>query len=354
MEGGDEDDENTNLFYGRCCNVNDDRGNDIPLAQSLAKKADVVIFTAGTDLSTMNEGHDRTTLKLPGGQQKVLESIYEVNPNVILVLQSASSHDITWADEHVPAILSAWYAGQSQGEAIADVIYGDFNPSGKLTSTWYGKDEDLKGDIDDYDIRSRKLTYMYFDKEPLYPFGYGLSYTDFEYSNLEMSSSDINKGESVEISFDVTNVGEVDGAEVVQLYTHAQSEIERPNKELKGYERVELKAGETKTVTLTLNHDQLCYYNTTTKTFDVEEGVVDVMIGASSSDIRLRDKLNAGFAIVKTTYETDPNILTSISAVEADVEDNVIYSIDGLKLPLESIEDAAPGMYIVNGHKVVK
>lgn len=349
-------DENQRLFYARCCNVNDDRGNDIALAQSLAKKADVVIFTAGTDLSTMNEGHDRTTLKLPGGQQKVLEAIYEVNPNVILVLQSASSHDVTWANEHIPAILSAWYAGQAQGEAIADVIYGDFNPSGKLTSTWYGKDEDLKGNIDDYDIRSRKLTYMYFDKEPLYPFGYGLSYTSFDYSNLEISQSVIAKDETVTITFDVTNTGDMDGAEVVQLYTHANSKLDRPIKELKGYERVELKSGETKSVTMTLSHDQLSYFNTATKTFDVEEGVVDIMVGASSSDIRLSDKLNTRFAVVKTTYESIPqepsSSVDTVLTDEKAVTETAIYNINGMKLSAKSLENVSPGIYIVNGKKV--
>ncbi len=346
------EEEDTPLLYTRGCNINDKSGTDIELAKETAAKADVVIFTAGTDLNVMDEGHDRTTIALPGDQLSVLQAVYEVNPNVILLLESASSLDVSWAEEHVPAIMEAWYAGQAQGEAIASVIYGEFNPSGKLTSTWYKSDADL-GDITNYDIRSTKRTYMYYDKTPLYPFGYGLSYTNFEYSNLNLSTDILNKDEEVAVTFDVTNAGDKDGAEIVQLYTHARSEIERPIKELKGFERVELKAGETKTVTLHIRHDQLRYFNDQTHAFEVETGVVDVMVGASSADIRLSGKINTVGAKVLGTYE---DLTTGIDDVTARCGyDGVssIYRIDGIKVDDSHKDNLQKGIYIINGKKTL-
>lgn len=346
------EEDNLPLHYTRGCNVMDQQGTNIDLARETAAKVDVVIFTAGTNLQVMDEGHDRNSIALPGDQLKVLKAIYEANPNVILLLESASSLDVTWAQENVPAILEAWYGGQAQGEAIASVLYGEFNPSGKLTSTWYKSDAEL-GDITDYDIRSSKRTYMYYDKTPLYPFGYGLSYTDFEYSNLSLSTDNLGKDETLTVTFDVKNTGERDGAEVVQLYTHACSAIERPIKELKGFERVELKAGETKTVTLPLRHDQLRYFNPTTHTYDVENGNVDIMVGASSADIRLTDTIKTEGAQVLGTSES---ITTGIDGIHADRNAgvNTVYRLDGVKMAETDIDSIASGIYVVNGKKVRK
>ena len=340
------------LYYVRGCNVNDNKATEMELAKTWAAKADVVVMCLGTDLGTSDEGRDRKSLDLPGDQQKLLEAVYAVNPNMVLVMQTCSSMTINWADAHVPAILEAWYGGQAQGEAIADVLYGDYNPSGKLTSTWYGSVKDLPKNLMQYDIRKNHYTYMYYDKLPLYPFGHGLSYTTFEYDHLQLSQNKLDKDQSVTISFDVTNKGSRDGDEIVQLYTHAHSTIERPILELKDFARVSLKAGETKHVELTLRHDQLCYYNDQTNTFDVEEGAVDVMVGASSRDIRLRASLQASAAIVKDTYLNTTG--TDVQANSLSGDNKKVYNLQGLCVGTSFDTDTLPkGLLICGGKKMI-
>ena len=269
-----------------------------------------------------------------------------------MLLQTCSSVDVSWAEQNVPAIVEAWYGGQAQGKAIADVLYGDYNPGGKLTSTWYASQADLPSDMMQYDIRKAKYTYMYHDKTPLYPFGFGLSYTTFAYDNLAVSDKHLAAGDSVVITFDVTNTGERAGAEVVQLYTHAQSDIERPLKELKGFARVELEPGETKTVRLALRHEQLSYFNDQTNTFDVEEGTVDILIGGSSADIRLRDKVTTEAATVKTTYKSTTDGIANAVRNPALGGDKV-YTLQGTCVgTTDNIGALQAGIYIMNGDKV--
>ncbi len=292
------------LYYVQGCNMVDSKATDLETAKEFAAKADVVVLCMGTDLSTSDESNDRKSLDLPGDQQKLMEAVYSVNPNVVLVMQTCSSMTINWADKHLPAIVEAWYGGQAQGRAIADVLYGDYNPSGKLSSTWYAALSDLPKDLMQYDIRKNNYTYMYYDKQPLYPFGHGLSYTTYEYADLALSAEALGLGDVLTVSFDVTNTGNRAGDEVVQLYVHANSQIERPIKELKGFDRIHLEPGETKRVTLRLGHDQLTYYNTASHTYDVETGQVDILVGASSADIRLKGTIQAEAATVKHTYKS--------------------------------------------------
>lgn len=340
------------LYYYKGCAVTGSAETNIERAVEIAKKADVVVFAAGTNLEVSDESHDRTSIALPGDQQRLLEAIHAANPNVVLLLQTCSSVDVSWAEQNVPAIVEAWYGGQAQGKAIADVLYGDYNPGGKLTSTWYASQADLPSDMMQYDIRKAKYTYMYHDKTPLYPFGFGLSYTTFAYDNLAVSDKHLAAGDSVVITFDVTNTGERAGAEVVQLYTHAQSEIERPLKELKGFARVELDAGETKTVRLALRHDQLSYFNDQTNTFDVEEGTVDILIGASSADIRLRDKVTTEAATVKTTYKSTTDGIANAVRNPA-LGGNKVYTLQGTCVgTTDNIGALQAGIYIMNGDKV--
>lgn len=340
------------LYYYKGCAVTGSAETNIERAVEIAKKADVVVFAAGTNLEVSDESHDRTSIALPGDQQRLLEAIYAANPNVVLLLQTCSSVDVSWAEQNVPAIVEAWYGGQAQGKAIADVLYGDYNPGGKLTSTWYASQADLPSDMMQYDIRKAQYTYMYHDKTPLYPFGFGLSYTTFAYDNLAVSSKHMAAGDSVVITFDVTNTGKLAGAEVAQLYTHAQSDIERPLKELKGFARVELDAGETKTVRLALRHDQLSYFNDQTNTFDVEEGTVDILIGACSADIRLRDKVTTEAATVKTTYKsTTDGIANAVS--NPALRGDKVYTLQGTCVgTADNIGALQAGIYIMNGDKV--
>lgn len=208
-------------------------------AVNLAKISDVAIVVCGTDLTVATEDLDRSSITLPGVQEQLIQAIYHVNPKTIVVLVTGGSLAINWEQDSVPAILTAWYDGQAQGTAIADVLFGDHNPRGKLSTTWYKSLTDLPP-MDDYDIKNNR-TYMYFKGTPLYPFGYGLSYTDFAYSNLKLSSNNLNYGDSILISADITNTGKVAGDEIVQLYVHVvSSNILRPIKELNGFKSIHL------------------------------------------------------------------------------------------------------------------
>lgn len=343
------------LYYVRGCNVNDTKANDYATAREFAAKADVVVLCLGTDLETSDESRDRSNLNLPGGQQQLLQEVYSVNKNVVLVMQTCSSMTISWAQQNVPAIIEAWYGGQAQGKAIADVIYGDYNPSGKLTSTWYRSLAALPSGMQQYDIRKNHYTYMYHQQEPLYPFGYGLSYTTYEYSNLTLSKQHLAQGETLVVGFDVKNVGERDGDEIVQLYTHAQSQIERPLKELKGFDRISLKAGETRHVEIPLRHDQLSYYNPESNTFDVEQGTVDVMVGASSADIRLRATITTEGATVKGTYLHPLASGVYSSSANLMPQCKNVYDLQGHCVGTTDDYDQLPkGLLLTGNHKFVK
>lgn len=338
------------LYYVQGCNMTDSKATDLATAKKFAAKADIVIACLGTDLSISDESRDRGNLNLPGDQQKLLEAVYSVNPNVVLLLQTCSSMTINWAQANVPAIVEAWYGGQAQGKAIADVLYGDYNPSGKLTSTWYASLADLPADLMQYDIRKNNYTYMYYDKEPLYPFGYGLSYTTYAYSNLSISSHTLGEGEELTVSFDVTNTGQRDGDEIVQLYVHINSEIERPQKELKGFDRISLAAGETKRVEIPLRHDQLCYFNEASGTFDVEAGTVDILVGTSSVDIRLRGSITTSAATVKQTWRSLAQSVRPIQAV-CPLQAKQVYNLQGVCVGSTDEADTLPKGVLLTGNR---
>lgn len=346
------------LYYVKGCDVTGSVNLDIEAAKAVAQKADIVVMALGTNLEVSDESHDRSSLTLPGYQQKLMEEVYSVNPNVILVLETCSSMDITWAKQHVPAIIEAWYGGQAQGKAIADVLYGDYNPSGKLTSTWYANIADLPSNMMKYNIDEAKYTYMFYDKEPLYPFGYGLSYTSFSYSDLSISPSNIKQGEVATVSFKVKNTGKRQGVEIPQLYIHTNGKLGGQKMQLKGFDRIDLLPGEEKVVTLTLPYNQLAHFNSAegAKTFDVEKGSVDVMIGASSADIRLRGTLNAAeAATVEYTYQhADPTrIATTASGKE--VAGDHVYNTSGVEVGTTANFNHLPkGVYIMNGDKVIR
>ncbi len=293
------------ICYAKGCNIiGTIEQAELDKAIEFAEKADVAIVVCGTDLSVTDEGRDRTSLSLPGEQEQLIQSVYDANPNTVVVLVNAASLAVNWTQENVPAILTAWYDGQAQGTAIADVLFGDYDPGGKLTTTWYKSTTDLP-EMSDYDIKNNR-TYMYFLGPPLYPFGYGLSYTDFAYSNLVVSAGTLNPGDSISVSVDVENTGTVAGDEVVQLYVHAQSKLIRPKKELKGFKRITLQPAETKTVNFWLKHEDLRYYDETTRTFIVESEAVNIYVGSSSEDIRLQDQIFTTESTVAGTYRNDP------------------------------------------------
>ena len=259
-------------------------------AVDLARKSDVAVLCLGTDLRVEKEGHDRRDLNLPGAQEQLLEAVFAANPRTVLVLMNAGPLAVTWAQDHLPAILAAWYPGEAGGIAIARALFGEDNPGGHLPYTVYANLDGVPPQ-NEYDV-SKGYTYLYFKGLPLYAFGHGLSYTTFEYSNLKISAASVASTGQIEISFDLRNTGARAGAEVSQLYTHQeQSSVLQPIRSLRGFERVMLQPGESKRVRFVLPAAQLAFYDVRLKAFRVEPGIFDLMIGSSSDDIHLRDHL---------------------------------------------------------------
>ncbi len=263
-------------------------------ALEAAQKAEVTVMVLGLSPQVEGEempikvdgffGGDRLEITLPRAQEELLQKIHALGKPVVLVLMNGSALAINWAAEHIPAIVEAWYPGEAGGIALADVLFGDTNPGGRLPVTFYKSVDDLPP-FEDYRLEGH--TYRYFCGKPLFPFGYGLSYTTFAYDNLQMDRSQVKAGDEVAISVTITNTGSRTGDEVVQLYTcDVEAGVSRPVKELKGFKRLTLNPGEQKTVTFTLAVNQLGFYNHQLD-FVVEPGLIEVMVGSSSADIRL-------------------------------------------------------------------
>ncbi len=253
-----------------------------------AKSADVVIMVCGVDQSIDSEGHDRPDIKLTGVQHELIQACFKANPKTVLVISSNNTVAVNWEQENLPAIVSAVFAGQAQGTAIADVLFGNYNPGGKTCCTWYKSVDQLPA-FHNYDIMKGR-TYMYFEGRPLYPFGYGLSYTHFKFSDLGISKGTLAVGESIVISAVITNTGLYAGAEVVQIYVQAPaSPVKRPIKQLVGFQRVDLKAGESRNVEFTLPYTEqaLWYWQEKQRKFVLQEGMLKVLVGSSSADIHL-------------------------------------------------------------------
>ena len=239
---------------------------------------------------------DRTDIALPQAQEALLQKIHALGKPVVLVLMNGSAIAINWAAKNVPAILEAWYPGEAGGSAIADVLFGDYNPGGHLPVTFYKSVDDLPP-FEDYQLEGH--TYRYFRGEPLYPFGYGLSYTTFAYSNLTLNSPTAAPGDTIVIGVDVANTGDRSGDEVVQLYVKdVEASVPRPIKQLVGFQRVNLQAGEKKTITFEVAVNQLGFYNQDID-FVVEPGTIEMMVGSSSADLPLKTKLEITGEITK-------------------------------------------------------
>jgi beta-glucosidase len=252
--------------------------------KQLAKKSDVAIVVLGVNKTIEMEGRDRSTLDLPADQQQFIKEICKSNPRTIVVLIAGSSLAISWIQENVPAIINAWYPGEQGGNAIADVLFGDYNPAGRLPLTYYKSTGDLPA-FDDYEVFNGR-TYMYFSKKPLYPFGYGLSYTSFNYSNIRVDKPLIMKGDTVAVSVDIKNTGRFDGDEVVQLYLQQKvASVKMPERQLKAFKRITLNKGEIKTVSFVLCRKDLSYWNNENE-FVLDPGEFNVQVGAASDDIR--------------------------------------------------------------------
>jgi beta-glucosidase len=263
---------------------------DFEKAKEIAGKSDAVILVLGLSPGLSSEELDRESIELPEVQKELLKEVAKVNSNLIIVLINGGPVALTGI-EHIPsAIVEAWYTGQASGTAIADVLFGDVNPGGKLPETFYASTDQLPP-FADYNLINNPRTYMYFEKPVLYPFGHGLSYTKFEYSNLKLFSDKIGVDEKLEISFDIKNTGKYKGDEIAQVYVHdIEASVKVPIQQLKRFERITLTQGEKKTVNFTLPVSELSFYDIKTNDFIVEPGEFEIQIGNSSKDIRLREK----------------------------------------------------------------
>lgn len=280
------------LFRGGCGVTNDRDPVAFQDAVDIAKGADVVFLVCGVNSDVDGEGHDRTDIKLTGAQPDLIQAVYAANPNTVLVLNSNNSVSIEWEKQNIPAIVGAICAGQAQGTAIADVLFGDYNPGGKLPCTWY-KSIDQLPPSHDYDIHNGR-TYMYFADEALYPFGYGLSYTTFEIGGLHAASTSLGTGGTAKYSVQVKNTGKRTGAEVVQLYVvPPPSPVKRPLRQLAAFQRVELNPGKTKTVVFELPYSTQAfwYWDDGAKAFVCSAGEAHIEIGNSSANLPLTASL---------------------------------------------------------------
>ncbi len=277
------------------------KGEDLNQAESLARKSDVAIVVLGNDpmcghkvwagkcpSSEGKEGRDRDSLALEQSQEEIAKRVYAANSHTVLVLITGFPYAITWEQDHLPAILEMAPSSEEEGTALADVLFGNYNPAGRLTQTWPRSIDQLPPMMD-YDIRHGS-TYMYFRSKPLYAFGYGLSYTTFAYSNLKVSSSGSSGVKEFTVSVNVSNTGTRAGDEVVQMYVrYLQPKVSRPGEQLVGFQRISLKPGETKTVTFPLKSQSLAYWNEGSHTYRVEPGKIAILVGSSSDAIHLQE-----------------------------------------------------------------
>lgn len=290
-----------NVIFAEGYNDQEDKVDEkmVEEAVKAAKEAEVAVVFAGLPDAFESEGYDRTHMQMPKSQNHLIEEIVKVQPNVVVVLHNGSPVEMPWISK-VKGVLEAYLGGEAVGEAEYRILFGEVNPSGRLSETFPLKLEDNPsylyyiGEEDVVEYREGVFVgYRYYDKKKmdvLFPFGYGLSYTDFAYSNLKLDKKAMKDTEVLTVSVDVTNTGTMAGKEVVQLYVaDEESTVIRPVKELQGFEKVELAPGETKTVSMKLDARAFAYYNVQLGDFHVESGSFKIMIGRSCTDIKLED-----------------------------------------------------------------
>jgi beta-glucosidase len=278
------------------------RAVELKKAVDAARSADVAAVFVGTDHNVEMEGRDRKTLRLTGNQEELIKAVVEVNPRTVVFFMNAGPVSSPWVDANVPAVLQGFWQGDMGGLAIAEILFGRSNPAARLPCTIYASDEQVPPQ-DVYDI-SKGYTYMFVKRKPLYPFGHGLSYTDFEYSNLRLSDRTVTQQGSVEVRVDVKNTGKMAGDEVVQVYFHdLEASVLRASRKLCAFRRISLKPGETQTIRFELPAETFAFYHVAQDRFVVEPGVIEIMVGASSEDIRLRGEVNVGDVAVQESQE---------------------------------------------------
>ncbi|MGE7859533.1 glycoside hydrolase family 3 C-terminal domain-containing protein [Bacillus mobilis] len=295
--------EKTNILFAQGYDLASDDvdENMINEAKKVAESADTAVLFVGLPDRYESEGFDRKHLQMPKNHVQLIEAIAEVQNNIVIVLSNGAPIEMPWIGK-VKGILEGYLGGQALGGAIADILFGDANPSGKLAETFPKVLSDnpsylnFPGEGDKVEYKEGVFVgYRYYDKkniEPLLPFGFGLSYTNFEYSNLSIDKKEIKDTDTVSVRVNVKNIGSIAGKEIVQLYIKdVESSMIRPEKELKGFEKVELQPGEEKTVSFTLNKRSFAYYNVEWKDWHVETGEFEILVGKSSKEIVLHDRI---------------------------------------------------------------
>ena len=268
-------------------------------AAAAAARSDAAVLVVGSmPFINGRENRDRTSMDLPAGQRRLVEAVLAANPNTVLVLESSYPETIDWAQQTVPAIVWTTHAGQETGNALADVLFGDVNPSGHLTQTWYRSGTALPS-IHDYDIIKSKRTYQYFEGTPLYPFGHGLSYTDFAYGPVTATPASVAPDDMVTVRVTVRNTGTRAGEDVVQLYGHQRtSRTAQPDRRLLGFAKVSLAPGESRQVAITVKAADLAVWDVTRSRWVVERSRHDLLVGRSAEDIRATTSIDVRGEVV--------------------------------------------------------
>lgn len=321
-------------------------------AKNVAAKADVALVFVGLTEEFEGEGYDRENINMPSSHNNLVSEIAKANENTVVVLAGGSVVYIPWISE-VKALLNSGLGGQAGGSAVANILTGKVNPSGKTAETYPLTFDDNPtfgnypgGPVVSEHKESVYIGYRYYDtaeKEVLFPFGYGLSYTTFEYSGIKLSAKEINDTDTLKVSFTIKNTGDVDGAEIAQVYVaDKESTIFRPKKELRAFTKVFLKAGESKEVTLELSKRAFAYYNVNLGDWHVESGDFEIMVGASSRDIKLTDTVNVKStveAVVPDYRETAPAYYTADIKNITDEQWTAVY---GQELPAREVDKSKP------------
>jgi len=261
---------------------------DFSKAKEVAARNNIVILVLGISPGISQEELDRTKIELPIVQRNLIAEVASVNPNIVVVLVNGGPIALAGTEDKANAIVEAWYSGEFGGKAIADVLFGDANPGGKLPETFYASTQQLPP-FSDYDLINHPRTYMYFEQPVLYPFGYGLSYTQFDYSNLKLESDKIKKDGEIGIQFTIQNTGQLKGDEVAQVYVRdVDTSIKVPINQLKRFQRITLTPEESKTLTFKIPASELSFYDNKTNDFKTEPGQWEIQVGSSCKDIRLK------------------------------------------------------------------
>jgi len=311
-----------------------------PAAVEAAKNADVVIVYGGTDNTTADEAGDRHDLNLPGAQASLFDQVAKANPNTIAVMETIGQVEVNSFESDVSAMIWSSYNGERKGEALADVLLGKHNPSGHLPFTWYQSSSQLPA-ITDYTLRptgdNPGRTYMYFNGPTSYPFGHGLSYSTFTYSNLDISKKNLKANDTFDVKVDVTNTGKTKGDEVVQLYVNtpdAKEELQRPIKRLEGFQKVSLNPGETKTVTMTVKVPDLAFFDEAQNKYIVDQGRYGIQISTSSADADIQQQ-----EFIKVHGDLKPELsVVTVKPIqegdkEADIPSRVMYEKGKVVIP---------------------